>query len=528
MKMFFQKMSRHLVGCMTGMIFLIHLLAISYTFYVNHDVAYFLTAGQMVVHGARPYVDIVDLGPPMILYINSIPALFSQLTKAPLAISGVMFIFFLVIATMFLFVNLLKRIKPDLAQLHIYLLYIAWFFSSLWTYYHQDFGQREHLFFLFLACFLLLRHTRYIQVKVSSWIVIITAVLAFCAVAIKPFYLFVLVLLEVVHIVKYRRLLKPFMTLEVYLCIGFGLLYALHFYAIDGGSFFYDYWLGVVLRGYSAYEIGWQRTLAALLDIRFFVLYFIVTLMLCIVFLKEKESSIFFLSSCFGIFAYTTLILYVWQAKGWSYHLLPFYHSIIIGVVLFWIGIMESMPAKLYQSISTIMAILVVSISHPSLVFLLGAPVPPINKVPFAFPHNTFTEAIELMTTPDDTVLFLSTSIIHAFPALTYAEREHGGRFLCTYPLGFFFHNSSNYEPEEQWKDDEAKFYAWLEEDIRKRQPKLLFINTADHLQATAPYFKISEYLKRKGFYDEISLFYRQIGYVDTFEVYLRYSTDGL
>ena len=60
-----------------------------------------------------------------------------------------------------------------------------------------------------------------------------------------------------------------------------------------------------------------------------------------------------------------------------------------------------------------------------------------------------------------------------------------------------------------------------MEEDIDAFRPKLIFVNT-DMLQATDAYFRLPEYLSRKGFMKKISSSYLFIGLVGNpkFEVW--------
>jgi hypothetical protein len=101
-----------------------------------------------------------------------------------------------------------------------------------------------------------------------------------------------------------------------------------------------------------------------------------------------------------------------------------------------------------------------------------------------------------------------------------------GGRFLTTFPIAWIFKHSSDYIPEKQWIDDEVIFYTMLEQDVMELKPKLIFIAIGDGLQGTAPYFKITEYLRKRGFYQNISSLYNNIGDVtllfgDAFEIWL-------
>ena len=431
----------------------------------------------------------------MIVYINSIPAVFSHLTHIPLSIVGIAFFFLIVIGTAFLFATALKAVIPELIHQQIQFIYISWLFCSLWTYYHGYFGQREQLIFLFFMPFFVLRHARYIQAYIPLHLTIIITLIAFCGVAIKPYYILPILVIEAIHVLVHRCYTKPFTSVEIPLCVCLGILYMAHLFFIPGMSSFYNYWLEVTLRGYSAYDVGWKAVLITLLNVPFLFLYLILVFFLCLVIFHNKKS-LFLLSSCCGWFACCSLALYFWQAKGWPYQTLPFYHSIFIGIALLVLALQRPITEKLslYLPLLSVISFFVVAVCYPNPFFLMRAP---FQVPPFSFPNTKIVQVIESLTEPDDSVLFLNTSITPGFPALTYTGRRHGGRFLCTFPLAFFFKNSSDYIPEKQWRDDEARFYELIEKDVHTLKPKLIFINTHDHLQGTAPYFRSNRTVPR-------------------------------
>jgi hypothetical protein len=125
-----------------------------------------------------------------------------------------------------------------------------------------------------------------------------------------------------------------------------------------------------------------------------------------------------------------------------------------------------------------------------------------------------------MLTKPEERVLFVHTSVGMTFPALTYTGRPYGGRFLCTYPLAFIFHDSYDYVVPDQWKAEEDVIYTMLMEDVLHLRPRLVFIRAASGGQALPAYFKVSTYLKQRGFYQTALVDYVFLGYTRPFEVY--------
>jgi hypothetical protein len=518
---------KHVANCLMsislGTFFLLHVLTVMYTPYLNWDVAAFITAGQMLINGARPYVEIVEINFPMITYLNALPAAFSHLTQLPLAAVGLVYLFSLVIVTMLLFGKILKLTFAGLTHSHICFVYIIWLCCSLWTYWNGDFGQREQLIFLFLAPYVVLRHARYTSVEISPWLSSAIACAAFCGLAIKPFFILPLFIVEAVQVCAHRRFAK-FISLETVILAFLIVLYAAHFYFFTGMSAFYDYWLGFVWRGNAAFGIGVGQVIQGLLKQPVFFVCCMSAVFLCFIFLK-KMNSLVLLASCFGWFACCSLLLYIVQARGWAYHLLPFYYSVFVGTTLAFLAVRKCFENKYFLFLPLATFALLIG-----LFFYYPGPSRLVQKIghiaPFVFPRNILVERIESLTEPHETVVFLNPEIRPGFPALTYTGRMPGIRFLTTFPIAWIFKNSSNYIPEKQWLHDEALFYEMLVQDVETLRPRLIFIAANDNLQGPASYFKIPEYLRIKGFFQNISLRYDKIEDItllfgDAFELWL-------
>jgi len=498
--------------CSFSAVFLLHLLSIVYLPFLHHDVAGYLTAGQMLVGGARPYVDIIDTNFPMIMYISAIPAWISSLTHAPLATAGIVFFFCTVLFTMLFFVKILKIAFPELAWQQLLFVCTAWLYSSCFTYWFFNFGQREQLIFLFLAPFFVLRHARYAQVRVPLYLSTLIALIAFCGVAIKPFYILPILAVELLHALAYRRFLKPLLSPETRAFVFAGIVYLAHFYFFAGMSAFYDYWLGFMMRGYirgTAYAIGAESSMQLLQQKHFIYAYCGVAAVLSLLILYNRRS-LFLLATCFGWFACVTVGFFIGQKKGWPYHLLPFYCSCYMGGALLCLACRKSFDKikGAYMPVLAAAAVIMVLSACPMPFMVLRAA---LVNAPFHFEKNELVKTIESLTGPDDGVLFLDTATRPGFPALTYAGRKLGGRFLTTFPLAFFFKDSDDYVPKKELREDEAKFYGMLEKDIDVFRPKLIFVRTGQ-LLATDDYFRLHEYLSRRGFLKKIFSSYTYMG----------------
>src|ERR1041384_2344356 len=110
MKTFFSNRSwdEWLSGLLLASLLILHLLTIIYIPYLNHDVAQYVSIGQMLVDGASPYTKIVDVNPPMIFYISSIPVIIAKALKVSIPITSIFFFFGVVLFSGYVFVKTLS------------------------------------------------------------------------------------------------------------------------------------------------------------------------------------------------------------------------------------------------------------------------------------------------------------------------------------------------------------------------------------------------------------------------------------
>lgn len=481
----------------------IFMLAIAYESYLSHDVAYYITAAQMMIDGAIPYVDIIDTNLPMIIYLSALPALVTKFFNIPLATSGILYMFFLTVLLSVITLKTISYILPDMSYEEKIFSYIILFSISLLVYKETHFGQREHLIILFLVPFLVMRHARAHTIKIPFILSLIISVFAFCAIVIKPFYILCLIIFESVYFIHDRRRIKTLMKVETTVFCIIGVLFLSHFFFIPGMSSFYTRWLNFVIRGYSAFNRSYYDMFNDLVQSTYFYYYFFIVSFLCILGFRKKET-LFLLISAMGWFSIMACIIVFWQQKGFEYHYVPMWCSLMVGLYFYILSLKRYMTrlSPYYNSILLIISFLICCFYCFTYVH---TPQKLFYSKPFYFYKTSLTKIIEQETNKNDSVLVLNTSVPPAFPALTYSGRKHAGRFLFTYPLAFFFSNTNKYTPDDGWVEDETWFYESLLEDIRIHKPKLIVIKSEKSLQAIHWDFSLPEYLKIKNFYSTIS-----------------------
>lgn len=168
------------------------------------DISYLMYVSNEIFHGKKYGIDIFETNPPMILYLYYPAIKLSQLTSLSQTICLRIFIFTLA----YISLTLCKKISDILIQERLthYLLMLSIIFILCFLPAHQ-FGQREHLALIltlpyFFSSVLVLE-----QHKLNRLPLIIIGIMAGLGFCIKPFFIFPLVLVELLLIFKTRHLL---------------------------------------------------------------------------------------------------------------------------------------------------------------------------------------------------------------------------------------------------------------------------------------------------------------------------------
>jgi len=283
-------------------------------------------------------------------------------------------------------------------------------------------------------------------------------------------------------------------------------------------SEFYTYWLGFVVKGYSTFNITTSSILTTLYKERFvFILIFCLNVLFYFPYFLSKGKK-FALAVYFATLANVTIIIYLYQSKGWLYHLVPFIVFSIIG----WLFLTKGIATYLNDAYSSIMQIVVILcfifFFYSSDHIFSNSSFKPLLR----FSNYDFEMVINKFSTINDKLMFIDILVCPTFPALTYSGRSNASRLLSGFPLVFIFKNANNYEIPLEYKQDEIKYFAGLIEDITANKPKLIFIRNRDKLPVMPEYFNPTEYLKRRNFFPIIKNTYAKVASGSGFDVFLR------
>jgi hypothetical protein len=162
------------------------------------DMAFLLYAAGRLLDGAELYRDVVEINPPLVIWLN-VPVValaratgISELRLYPLAVAGLMVGLLLYSARLVTRYALAR--EPALRSCFLLLLAVALFPLA-----REDYGQREHLVLGLILPYVLLSVARRREVPLPPGEAIAIGLLAAVGVALKPHFLLVWIALEAVR-----------------------------------------------------------------------------------------------------------------------------------------------------------------------------------------------------------------------------------------------------------------------------------------------------------------------------------------
>lgn len=435
------------------------------------DTAWLLYAAGHWLDGARLYVDLVEVNPPLIVWLNALPVLLARALHAPPVLVYRLLVLALALGSAAASARLLARIvAADQMALRRALSLLVLF--AVLTFARQDYGEREHLLLALTFPYVLLCAVRAGGGNVSRPAALATGLAAALGIALKPYFVMLWIGLELWLWLGTRggRRARP----ESLVVPAAGAAYALAvvqwapeyfgvvrtmagpYYQFLSNSFGVTALLGDgvplalgAMAGYLALRRGTtHRTLA---DALF----------------------------------WATLALYVsgvLQHKGWRYH---FYPSMAFGVVLLGLLALDlRLPAGSALARAYAMAARATAGAVPLLTALacIVQAAHPLNPRYDADPDIGRLIPVVRAHAAGGSVLVLSWSMASTFPLLTYAGAESASRFNSLWILGAVYRDQIfgdaplRYRERGAMGELERYLVDAVVEDLARRRPALLLV----------------------------------------------------
>lgn len=467
---------------------------------INPDCSMFLSAGQQVLAGARPYIDFVELNPPLIFYINVIPSLFAKVSGLSAETSLYIFTLLLFAVSLLLAWKLLKDCSDSIA-ISFGPIIIAFCLGNLICYEWVQFGQRQQLLANALLPFFICRYLRWQGSKVNFITAALSGLLCGTMTGLLPQYAAIVASLELFYVWRQRQL-RPLIAPET---LSFIIsLFAYGLFVLGQESIrqeFLSRWLPMVSEGYALYNWPWPMQVTQLIVSGILPVITIALLLLLKTkaFKQENKDRL----TAISVFCLGSVVALLLQGKCILNQTIPLmYGSLMLACS---VNLSSKLGASTFKP--TALAALVTLLA-----FLL-----PVYALPGVISQNALWQnmtakiaaVIDKESNPSDRVSVISLSLPDSYPALTDAHRASGNRYFFVFPMlmcDYLAKKHVGTALEAKWQEQSQKFIADLEADLHNNNPRIILIQ-----ENTIPTANISvrKYLEKTSFWQSLSLNYQ-------------------
>lgn len=467
---------------------------------LSHDVSWYLIATRWWLDGTPIYQEILELNPPLAFYLTVPPVWGAELFDLQATKAYQIYVLTLAAVSLGLATRVLRSdgTLPDWMRMS----FLACAAVAIVVVPLPDFGQREHLFTVFLLPYLALMLIGGDRPWSERAIIGVWATLGF---ALKHYFVLVPLAL-LAHRVVVERSFKVALRVEYALPAVLLIAYVPVSYMLHPAYF--KEVIPLTLQVYGAYHadlslvIGKLAPLSAILG------------MAAALFVYNKGGTR--ASTALLLVALTALVIYLVQAKGWRYHRIPI--AVCGSLALSWITL-ELMRARQHWWP-------VVPAGLAALVLL----VPVLQHGPYR--NNTYHHVTQYFSCPmgERTVQVLSAKVSDSFPMANYAGAMPSNRA----PALWLFPGAASMLETRTSADERAPFEATLQqaralalEDFFRTAPQLVVVDThPDKMYFNGAAFDYIDYFSEDAAFAKAWSAYAHVGTVDNLEIFRRDGCD--
>lgn len=505
-------------------------LILAHPLAINHDAAMYVYMGGLLREGQVPYVDMIDLNPPLVIYLSAIPAAVASAlgTHPHVTFNAAVWLF--TVWSVAASRRVLRSTAAPGSESEAIPAAIA---AAAYLLVGADqFGQREHLFVLGFVPYFLLRCRRESSGTTASTAYALTAgALAGIVACLKPHFVLTALMPEAWWAARRngRRLMLP---PEVAGFLFAAALYAAHFLFLPDimREALFARWLPLISSGYGAYgqpvsDLVWRLRLwlppvagvgIMALAARRLPGGKALAVPLCLV----------TAAATIGVFA---------QAKGWPYHAIParIMLGIAVAVVLarlgdLWDGNRRTAGWSARARPAILAAGLIAVAVETGAVAVLAAR-PQVDEARARLiARDPLAAAIAAHSSAGDQIWMLSTDVAFSFPFVTQLDRRQGSRYMFAFPLPMIYRGEAAapggpfpyHLSDARLAAEEARLRQDLVDDLRARQPALIAVD--ERCIACPPGFTLHGYLEAAGLLEGGTGHYRELGTFRNARLYAR------
>jgi hypothetical protein len=451
--------------------------------------------------GKIPYVDFVDLNPPLIMYLMVLPVMLGRFLHIDAISSFNIFIWCLTFLSWLGCVALLT-VHKDHSESRFFPIIILSisatnFFIGEWG----EFGQRDHLFVLAMCPFFLVRWLRWQEQKSNSSISILSGTALAVGMCLRPQAVLIPLCVELYWYLKYRRfvyLKTPEMLATALTCF----VYSAHFYFLPVAmkTNFFHRWVPLIASGYGVYDCDYPHLLfvgclTGLLPV----------LIAAAISMRWRRTTLSVPLLIWGISAYVSIVL---QKKGWFNHFLPMLApccmlaAIQLQCFLSDFLCSNNDKKKRCRFLAISCVLILACCFMPWVIF---------RKLYVYRYLGEDKKVILSQTMPSDSVMVLSDSLPDSYPTLLQTGRQTAGRYFFLFPITMinYVRDKTKSQAEIKLLDaQESAVLAEIDADIRRFRPRLILVQESSDNQR----FPALKYFKQKDFFNAAIANYTRVG----------------
>lgn len=433
------------------------------------DVSWLLYTAGRLLDGAELYRDVVEVNPPLIVWLNLLPV---SLARA-LGLSDVVVYRVLIVAGALGSLALCRALDRPLPEFRdpvarrVGLLLAGFVLLPLAA---ADFGEREHLLLILALPYIMLAAARLQRQPVRPALAVLAGLMAGFAIALKPYFLLLPLAVEG-SLLSARLGLRTRPELAAITAALLGYLVAVLLWARP-------YW--DLVRELGPAYFGFLRESVLLTAVTGDGAGVALYAMLAYVALRERARrrplATVLLAATIGLFASAAL-----QQKGWRYHFYPSMGTgfLLLGVLVSVRPATRSLAARIYRA-----AAVAVLICLP--IFIAAAGVEwardPLGPDRIADPDFPALRDLIRREAPGGSVLVLSSNMASGFPLVPESGARWASRFPSVWMLAAAYQEEIASPAPLRYRDPAARTALEREmsravaADLRRERPDLVLV----------------------------------------------------
>jgi hypothetical protein len=487
------------------------------------DVAFYLYGAQRIVDGSRLYLDLIDLNPPLIFWLNLPPVLVARALHLPDIVVYRLFVLLILMGVLALSQESLRRISDDArgpARAWINALLVF----ALFALPGEAFGQREHLMVALVLPYIfgIVAQASCPRPIRRGWIVGLLAGIGF---SLKPHFLILWVALEIWlrRKVPTTRLLRTDLLATALTVAAYGLAVC----------FLTPEYLTVVRLLGAAYGQYMSMSVVRTLLLGDGAAIPLFTLLAYAALYRRAGNSV--LAQGLVLALASLLVAGTLQQKGWWYH---FYPSSAIAIVLLGVLVIRTraettaLTSRVYVlSATAALVFLLVSSLGRAVSVALHPSAEDVTQYP------SFHELLDLVRqrASGRTIMIWSFNIRSAFPLVTLSGAKWGSRFpsMWLVPASYWDAMSRRGAPTFRRPAERTAAERLLDSamvtDMQSHPPELLLILSPSQDSAGNGFRRLDfrSYFAMEPRIAQMLTCYRYVERIGVHEVYQRSAAGG-